>query len=106
MLYPALPSDPGHELWKRDCHGCNGLLSFEFKAADQAAVDRFVGALKLFGLGYSWGGYESLVTQVEQRGTRTVADWSKRGLMLRLHIGLESPAELIADLALGFAAAD
>jgi cystathionine beta-lyase len=106
VLYPALPSDPGHELWKRDCHGCNGLLSFEFKAADQAAVDRFVGALKLFGLGYSWGGYESLVTQVEQRGTRTVADWSKRGLMLRLHIGLESPAELIADLALGFAAAD
>jgi cystathionine beta-lyase len=106
VLYPALPSDPGHALWKRDCHGCNGLLSFEFKAADQAAVDRFVGALKLFGLGYSWGGYESLVTQVEQRGTRTVADWSKSGLMLRLHIGLESPAELIADLGAGFVAAE
>lgn len=104
VLYPALPDDPGHALWQRDCHGCNGLLSFEFNDADQAQVDRFVGALKLFGLGYSWGGYESLVTQVEQRGTRTVADWSQRGLMLRLHVGLEDVEELIGDLGAGFSA--
>jgi cystathionine beta-lyase len=103
VLYPALPGHPGHEIWKRDCHGCNGLLSFEFKAAEQSQVDRFVSALKLFGIGYSWGGYESLVTQVELRGTRSVADWSQNGLMLRLHVGLESPADLIADLAAGFA---
>ena len=104
VLYPALPDDPGHALWKRDCHGCNGLLSFEFTAADQTQVDEFVKALTLFGVGYSWGGYESLVTQVELHGTRSVADWSKGGLMLRLHIGLESPDDLIADLQGGFAA--
>lgn len=104
VLYPALPDDPGHALWKRDCHGCNGLLSFEFATAGQAQVDHFVAALQLFGVGYSWGGYESLVSQVQQAGTRTVEDWSQRGLMLRLHVGLEHPDELIADLASGFAA--
>ncbi|RMP80133.1 hypothetical protein ALQ15_200144 [Pseudomonas syringae pv. actinidiae] len=52
VLYPALPGDPGHALWKRDFHGCNGLLSFEFKTDDRQVLDRFVGALKLFGIGY------------------------------------------------------
>ncbi|KPC35439.1 Cystathionine beta-lyase [Pseudomonas syringae pv. cilantro] len=99
VLYPALPDDPGHAIWKRDFHGCNGLLSFEFKTADHQVLDRFVSALQLFGIGYSWGGFESLITEIEQhrpdRGT---------GPMLRLQIGLESPDDLIADLHKGFAA--
>ena len=105
VLYPALPGDPGHALWKRDCHGCNGLLSFEFKVGEPGLLDRFVGALKLFGVGYSWGGYESLITEFDPRHVRTVGDWSDCGPMLRLHVGLESPEDLIADLRAGFVAA-
>ncbi|MGN2432110.1 cystathionine beta-lyase [Pseudomonas syringae] len=99
VLYPALPDDSGHAIWKRDFHGCNGLLSFEFKTADRQVLDRFVSALKLFGIGYSWGGFESLVTEIEQHGPDRGA-----GPMLRLQIGLESPEDLIADLQNGFAA--
>ncbi|MEE4917111.1 cystathionine beta-lyase [Pseudomonas alliivorans] len=100
VLYPALENDPGHAIWKRDFHGCNGLLSFEFKTTDRQVLDRFVGALKLFGIGYSWGGFESLVTEIEQHGPDR-----GNGPMLRLQIGLESPDDLIADLRSGFAAA-
>ncbi|MBC3957293.1 cystathionine beta-lyase [Pseudomonas triticifolii] len=99
VLYPALESDPGHAIWKRDFHGCNGLLSFEFKTADRQVLDRFVGALTLFGIGYSWGGFESLITEIEQHGPDR-----GYGPMLRLQIGLESPDDLIADLQAGFAA--
>jgi len=99
VLYPALESDPGHAIWKRDFHGCNGLLSFEFKSTDRQVLDRFVGALKLFGIGYSWGGFESLITEIEQHGPDR-----GDGPMLRLQIGLESPDDLIADLRSGFAA--
>ncbi|WP_122416759.1 cystathionine beta-lyase [Pseudomonas viridiflava] len=99
VLYPALESDPGHAIWKRDFHGCNGLLSFEFKTTDRQVLDRFVGALKLFGIGYSWGGFESLITEIEQHGPDR-----GDGPMLRLQIGLESPDDLIADLRSGFAA--
>ncbi|MEE4073548.1 cystathionine beta-lyase [Pseudomonas viridiflava] len=99
VLYPALESDPGHAIWKRDFHGCNGLLSFEFKTTDRQVLDRFVGALKLFGIGYSWGGFESLITEIEQHGPD-----HGDGPMLRLQIGLESPDDLIADLRSGFAA--
>lgn len=104
VLHPALPEDPGHALWKRDCTGANGLLSFEFKQRDNTVIDRFVAALTLFGVGYSWGGYESLVSVVTSRGTRTVADWSQNGPMIRLHIGLENPDDLIHDLEQAFAA--
>ncbi|XYQ83544.1 cystathionine beta-lyase [Pseudomonas syringae] len=99
VLYPALESDPGHAIWKRDFHGCNGLLSFEFKTTDRQVLDRFVGALKLFGIGYSWGGFESLITEIEQHGPDR-----GDGPMLRLQIGLESPDDLITDLRSGFAA--
>ncbi|PPS47117.1 cystathionine beta-lyase [Pseudomonas fragariae (ex Marin et al. 2024)] len=99
VLYPALPDDPGHAIWKRDFHGCNGLLSFEFNTADRQVLDRFTGALELFGIGYSWGGFESLITEVEQHGPERGA-----GPMLRLQVGLESPEDLIADLRNGFAA--
>ncbi|MCD5994690.1 cystathionine beta-lyase [Pseudomonas sp. CDFA 602] len=99
VLYPALPTDPGHAIWKRDFHGCNGLLSFEFTTTDRQVLDRFVDALTLFGIGYSWGGFESLVTEVEHHGPS-----KGYGPMLRLQIGLESPDDLIADLQAGFTA--
>ncbi|MCV4285520.1 cystathionine beta-lyase [Pseudomonas capsici] len=100
VLHLALPEDPGHAIWKRDFHGCNGLLSFEFKTTDRQVLDRFTGALKLFGVGYSWGGFESLVSEVDHYGAR------EQGLpMLRLQIGLENPDDLIEDLKAGFAVA-
>ncbi|QHI97132.1 cystathionine beta-lyase [Xylophilus rhododendri] len=102
---PALPEHPGHALWQRDCRGTNGLLSFELaQGTAPAAVDRFVDGLRLFGLGASWGGYESLVTPTNLRAARSVTDWSAHGPILRLHIGLEDPADLTADLDGGFAA--
>jgi cystathionine beta-lyase len=92
VLHPALPDCPGHDYWKRDFKGSSGLFSFELK------VDReiFVNALKLFGIGYSWGGYESLVLPVDPY--RTITD-PPGGNLVRLHIGLEDVDDLIADLA-------
>ena len=105
VFCPALPQHPGHDIWKRDCSGTNGLISFEFKpGTENAAVERFVDALTLFGRGSSWGGYESLVAWTNMRAARSVTDWSPRGAVVRLHIGLEAPADLTADLARGFAA--
>jgi cystathionine beta-lyase len=105
VFCPALASDPGHALWKRDCTGTNGLLSLELQPGTAAAsADRFIDSLSLFGLGASWGGYESLVTAANMQRARSVTDWSARGPVVRLHIGLEDPADLIADLERGFAA--
>jgi cysteine-S-conjugate beta-lyase len=106
VFCPALPSHPGHELWRRDCSGTNGLVSFEFQPGTPGAtVDRFIDSLSLFGIGASWGGYESLVTAAHMTRARSVTDWSGRGPVVRLHIGLEDPRDLIADLARGFSAA-
>ncbi|ABM59839.1 cystathionine beta-lyase [Verminephrobacter eiseniae] len=106
VFCPALPRHPGHDIWQRDCRGTNGLLSFEFKPGiGNAAVERFVDALSLFGRGSSWGGYESLVAWTHMRAARSVTDWSARGAVVRLHIGLEAPADLLADLAQAFTAA-
>lgn len=105
VFCPALPGDPGHALWQRDCKGTNGLLSFELQQGfDQAAAERLIDGLRLFGLGASWGGYESLVTLANLGNARSVTDWSGRGQIIRLHIGLEDPADLLADLQQGFAA--
>jgi cystathionine beta-lyase len=99
VLYPALPSDPGHVVWRRDFAGANGLLSVEFKPHITAADgDRFIDSLRLFGIGASWGGFESLALTYPR-----VNGWDG-GALVRLHIGLEDPADLIADLARGFAA--
>jgi cysteine-S-conjugate beta-lyase len=98
ILYPALPSDPGHALWRRDFMGANGLLSVAFKPhVSQADADRFVDSLRLFGIGASWGGYESLALTYP-----IIHGWGG-GALVRLHIGLEDPADLVADLARGFA---
>lgn len=110
VLNPILPGAPGHDLWKRDFTGGCGLFSFVFKGVDAAARARFVDALKLFGIGYSWGGFESLVVPVDPAPIRAVTPWPPAGLDpadrygLRLSVGLEDPDDLIADLERGFAA--
>jgi cystathionine beta-lyase len=91
-----LPECPGHELWKRDFKGSSGLFSFELKDADVKRRAAFVDSLELFGIGFSWGGFESLVLPVDP--VRTVSRPPAPNLV-RLHIGLEDPEDLIADLA-------
>jgi cystathionine beta-lyase len=99
VLHPALPDCPGHQLWKRDFKGSSGLFSFELKGADRTKRAALVDSLELFGIGYSWGGYESLVLPVDPH--RTVSKTPATNLV-RLHIGLEDPDDLIADLADAF----
>ena len=99
MLHPAFSDCPGHDLWKRDFKGSSGLFSFELKGTD-ADRTSFVESLTLFGIGYSWGGYESLVLPIDP--TRTVSTAPEENLV-RLHVGLEDPDDLIADLAAAFA---
>jgi len=101
VLYPALESDPGHALWKRDYRGASGLFSVVLKPVDDAALARFADGLKLFGIGSSWGGFESLITVVHAAAYRTATRWQPEGPAVRLHIGLEDPADLIADLRQG-----
>jgi len=102
VLYPALESDPGHGLWKRDFKGATGLFGVVLKTGDKAAAARMVDGLALFGIGSSWGGYESLCIITEPAKARTATPWDEPGITLRLHIGLEDPDDLIADLAAGF----
>ncbi|NYT24569.1 PLP-dependent transferase [Alcaligenaceae bacterium] len=105
IYHPAWPADPGHALWKRDCTGSNGMLSVALKF-DAAAARRFVNALRLFGIGYSWGGFESLVQLVDPSALRVHGYWPDDGhAVARLHIGLESPDDLIADLSQALLAA-
>ena len=98
MLHPAFPECPGHEYWRRDFKGSSGLFTFELKGSRQQRTT-FVDALALFGIGYSWGGFESLVLPVDPH--RTVTKVPAENLV-RLHIGLEDPDDLIADLAQAF----
>jgi cystathionine beta-lyase len=103
VLYPALESDPGHAIWKRDFEGAASLFAVVLKPASDARLSAFVDALALFGIGSSWGGFESLVTVVHANAYRTATRWNPGGPALRLHIGLEDPDDLIADLERGFA---
>jgi cystathionine beta-lyase len=103
VLYPALPGAPGHEIWKRDFTGACGLLSFTLAGGTPKAADAFLDALELFGLGFSWGGFESLALTCDPQFTGRRHRHDYGGPMIRLHIGLESPADLIADLVRGFA---
>jgi cystathionine beta-lyase len=104
VLHPALPSHPGHAIWKRDFTGACGLFSFVLKPVPQKAMLAFLNALTLYGLGASWGGYESLAIPVDLEGYRTATKWAPGGPCVRLHIGLEDVGDLIADLERGFAA--
>lgn len=103
VLFPALPSDPGHALWKRDMSGACGLFAVELTHANDAALSAMLDGLAHFGIGFSWGGFESLVIAYQPAKMRTVTSWEKGATFLRLHIGLESPKDLIADLDAGFA---
>lgn len=102
VLHPALESHPGHALWKRDYTGASGLFSVVLKPASKEAVAAMLDGLALFGMGYSWGGYESLILPFDPTGYRTASPWHAEGPALRLHIGLEAVEDLEADLAAGF----
>jgi cystathionine beta-lyase len=105
VLYPALPSDPGHALWKRDMTGASGLFGFVLAGWSEADAKAFVDGLELFGIGASWGGFESLAILARPKSVRTAVPFQAEGPLIRLHIGLEDPADLIADLDRSFAAA-
>jgi cystathionine beta-lyase len=101
VLHPALPDCPGHDLFRRDFRGATGLFSFVLKGGDEAAQTRLIESLSLFGIGYSWGAFESLA--LPAHFTRTVSGEDYEGPMVRLHIGLEDADDLIADLAAALA---
>ncbi len=105
VLYPPLPSDPGHALWKRDMSGGCGLLGFVFRGWSEDQAKRFIDGLSLFGIGASWGGFESLAILAHVENGRTAVRWQAEGPLVRLHIGLEDADDLIGDLAASLAAA-
>ena len=104
VLHPALPSDPGHALWKRDFTGACGLFGVVFQPVPDKTVNAFLNALTLYGMGASWGGYESLAIPFDCAPYRTATKWAPGGPAVRIHIGLEDAGDLIADLERGFAA--
>ncbi|WP_230628754.1 cystathionine beta-lyase [Sphingomonas sp. Leaf37] len=104
VLHPALPSCPGHDVWARDFKGSSGLFSFVLNGGDEAARAALIDRLDLFGIGYSWGGFESLAIPADPARIRTAAPRDYAGPLVRLQIGLEDTADLIADLDQGLAA--
>ena len=104
VLHPGLESDPGHKIWRRDFSGACGLFSIVLKPMPEKSVYAFMNELTLFGMGFSWGGFESLVILFDCSEYRTATKWAPGGPTLRFHIGLEDPDDLIADLEHGFAA--
>jgi cystathionine beta-lyase len=102
VYHPALPDDPGHALWRRDFTGATGLFAFELKPVPRAALAAMVDGMELMGMGYSWGGYESLLLPSNPASMRTARPWKDHGPLLRVHAGLEDPSDLIADLERGF----
>ena len=106
VLHPAFADCPGHDLWKRDFSGASGLFSFVLKGGDDAARCALIDGLRLFGIGFSWGGYESLALPIDPASLRSATRWQAEGPAIRLHIGIEDPADLIGDLAAGLARFD
>jgi cystathionine beta-lyase len=104
VLHPAIESDPGYNIWKRDFSGASGLFSIVLEPAPLQAVDALLNTVKLFGMGFSWGGFESLIVPFDCTTYRTATKWEPGGPTLRLHIGLENVEDLKADLAQGFEA--
>ena len=103
VIHPGLPSDPGHTLWKRDFTGASGLFSIVLKPVAHERLAAMLDGLSLFGMGYSWGGFESLILPFDPRAYRSATQWQAEGPALRLHIGLEDVDDLKADLDAGFA---
>ena len=102
VLHPALPDYPGHAIWKRDFSGSSGLFSIVLKPVSEAAVAALLDGLELFGLGYSWGGYESLAMPFDCSTRRTATRFAPGGPTIRLSVGLEDIEDLKADLDRGF----
>jgi cystathionine beta-lyase len=102
VLHPALPSDPGHVLWRRDFTGASGLFAIILRSASHAALAAMLDGFNLFGMGYSWGGFESLILPFDPNDYRTATKWQAQGPALRLHVGLEDVEDLQADLEAGF----
>lgn len=98
IYHPALPSFPDHDLWKRDFTGTASLFTFALQPGPEAAVNAFLDALRLFGLGFSWGGFESLAISVDPQLKQRRFKHAYPGPLVRLHVGLEEPADLIEDL--------
>lgn len=103
VLYPPLPEDPGHEIWRRDFSGGSGLFGVVLEPYSEAALAAMFDGFELFGLGYSWGGYESLIVPAHLGIKRTATTWDTTGPVLRIHAGLEDSDDLLADLERGFA---
>ena len=103
VLHPALPSHPSHALWKRDFTGASGLFSIVLKPVARGRLAAMLDGLELFGMGYSWGGFESLILPFDPRAYRTATTWQAEGPAVRLHVGLEDVEDLKADLEAGLA---
>jgi len=103
VIHPALPGSRGHELWKRDFAGATSLFGIVLNPVAKERIDALLDGMRLFGMGWSWGGFESLVIPIYPEKTRTASRWEAGGPMLRLYVGLEDPDDLIADLADGLA---
>ena len=100
VLHPAFKSGPGHDIWKRDFTGSSGLFSILLNPVPDKLVNKMIDELELFGLGASWGGFESLILRTQL--TRNIADWDNKYPCVRLHVGLENTNDLIEDLKNGF----
>lgn len=101
VYYPAMPGDPGHALWRRDFRGASGLFAFRLPPVERVALAAMLDHLEIYGMGYSWGGYESLLIPIDPRPLRTAKAWPHKGQLMRLHVGLEHPDDLIRDLGAG-----
>ena len=102
VIHPALPGDAGHEIWTRDFQGASGLFAFILQPVSETALGTLLDNAKLFGMGYSWGGYESLLIPFDPTSYRTATKWEAQGPALRIHIGLEDTDDLIEDLSRAF----
>lgn len=102
LMYPPLETDAGHAIWRRDFQGASGLFGVVLQPCSRAALAAMLDGLELFGMGFSWGGYESLILPTNPAANRTATGWRTEGVTLRIHAGLESVDDLIADLAAGF----
>lgn len=103
ILYPARPGAPGHALWRRDFTGASGLFGVVLHPQSEEAMREMLDGMSCFGMGYSWGGFESLILRSNPSRYRTATTWPWPGPLLRIHAGLEDPADMIADLDAGFA---
>ena len=104
VIHPALPEHPGHKIWQRDFHGASGLFAFILHPTSESGVRALLNSTELFGMGFSWGGFESLLVPINAEEVRTATSWEPEGPTLRMHVGLEDVDDLIADLESAFEA--